>query len=101
MAAEDTSKNVSGTDLVARVQRCLHRLRAQDGSRIGGRAKVVVGLFGCQERIEVRREEGPCRDSLVVAGVAARAEVDEIWEAVEAREGEEVRCPQVRELGGF
>lgn len=60
----------------------------------------MVGLFGCQERIEVRREEGPGWDSLVVAGVAAGAEVDEIRKAVEAREGEEVRCPEVRELGG-
>lgn len=61
----------------------------------------VVGLFHRNEGVEVCGKEGLRGNALVVAGVAAGAEVDEIWESVQAREGEEVGGAEVVELCGM
>lgn len=76
--AEDVSEDIAGPDLVARVARCLGRLRAWNRCGERRQALVVVLLFSGEERIEVGGEEGPGGEALVVAGVTARAEVDKV-----------------------
>lgn len=91
--AENPREYGPGANLVARVQGCVRRCRPQDRRRVGGRRQVVVGLFG--------GKECPRGHALDVAAVAAWAEMDEVREAVEAREGEQVRGTEVVELCGL